>query len=92
MVAQHGWIGLNKPQIVQRWLDQQVNIVLGHLQGIQQLIVDLHHPSVEEVGRLLMLHNTKVPILLQQLEPLFQRPELYIFDAAGCRNNLDITD
>ena len=92
MVPQHRRICLDHVQIIQRRFYQLVNIILRKLKSIQKLVMDLHHAAIKEMRRLLMLHDTKVTVFVQQSQPLFQSSKLHVLNTTGRSNDLDIAD
>ena len=54
--------------------------------------MDLHHAAIKEMRRLLMLHDTKVTVFVQQSQPLFQSTKLHVLNTTGRSNDLDIAD
>ena len=92
MVPQYRRICLDHAQIIQRRFYQLVNIILRKLKSIQKLVMDLHHAAIKEMRRLLMLHDTKVTVFVQQSQPLFQNAKLHVLNTTGRSNNLDIAD
>ena len=78
MMTENRRVGLELYDIIDSGLQEIPNLFLIHLHGIQKLVVGLHHRTVEEVGRLLVLDHSERR--LDMSDPTVEGTELEIFD------------
>ena len=51
--------------------------------------MNLNHSPTKEICRLFILHHTKIAVVFQQSQPIFQSTKFHIFNTAWCCNHFD---